>query len=447
MKKTLLVVAVVVAAGVGGYWLGARPALSPAPLDALASPAQAAYVCPMHAHIVQNHPGSCPICGMDLVALKEAGGDGARQIHVDTATQHKLGVRLAAAEQTPLTHDMPAYGTLVADESAVLRLTAHVDGILTRLHVSRPGQRIARGQLLFEVDSQEALGLQYEYIDILRRALPAMKMAEERRAQNREILARAQGPDAVAQAELGTRQSEEQLDSILQPMRRDRERLGLRLRQFGFDDALLAQLARSGQALNPVPVRARQACVVQQVLARAGMSVNAMTEVLQCVDPAQLWVEIALYPDQLAWVEEGDAVSLRFADGETARIPLKGLHPLLDEATRSLRVRLPLPPGRSRSIGEYVAVTLHSTPRDVLSVPKSAVMRSGRGDFVMRALDKGHFMPVEVTTGIETAERIAIRDGLEAGDQVAVNGQFLLDAAASLADTAQRMRVTPKPAP
>ena len=48
---------------------------------------------------------------------------------------------------------------------------------------------------------------------------------------------------------------------------------------------------------------------------------------------------------------------------------------------------------------------------------------------------------------IETAERIAIRDGLDEGDQVAVNGQFLLDAAASLADTAQRMRTTPKPAP
>lgn len=69
-----------------GVWLGARPAL--------ASPAQAAYVCPMHANIVQDHPGSCPSCGMDLVALKESGGEGARRIHVDTATQHKLGVRL-----------------------------------------------------------------------------------------------------------------------------------------------------------------------------------------------------------------------------------------------------------------------------------------------------------------------------------------------------------------
>jgi Cu(I)/Ag(I) efflux system membrane fusion protein len=75
------------------------------------------------------------------------------------------------------------------------------------------------------------------------------------------------------------------------------------------------------------------------------------------------------------------------------------------------------------------------------------VMRSGRGDFVMRALGKGHFMPAKVITGIETSELVAIRDGLAAGDQVAVNGQFLMDAAASIADTAQRMRATQTTAP
>jgi Cu(I)/Ag(I) efflux system membrane fusion protein len=49
-------------------------------------------------------------------------------------------------------------------------------------------------------------------------------------------------------------------------------------------------------------------------------------------------------------------------------------------------------------------------------------------------------MPVKVLTGIENAERVAIRDGLEEGDRVAVNGQFLLDAAASIADAAQRLK-------
>src|SRR5687767_3304649 len=37
-----------------------------------ASAASTQYYCPMHPQIVQDQPGSCPICGMDLV-LKETG--------------------------------------------------------------------------------------------------------------------------------------------------------------------------------------------------------------------------------------------------------------------------------------------------------------------------------------------------------------------------------------
>ena len=36
------------------------------------------YTCPMHPHVVQDHPGNCPECGMALrpVAAHEHGGEG-----------------------------------------------------------------------------------------------------------------------------------------------------------------------------------------------------------------------------------------------------------------------------------------------------------------------------------------------------------------------------------
>ena len=448
MKKTIALVLFTAAVAAGGFWLGSRQASAPrvsheaSSLPAIAPSAQT-YVCPMHTHIVQDHPGNCPICGMDLVLMKDADGAAAKQIHVDTATQQKLGVRLEKAAFATLTHDISVYGTLVPDEGAVLRITPNVSGLLTRLHVNRVGQRIERGQVLYELTSEDALALQYEFIDINKRAQPAMHMVMERRAQNRAILEQArksEDPTEIERAERSARESEQQLASILQPMRRDRERLALRLQQIGFTDAMLAYLLKTGQAHTTIQARAQHACVVQAVMARPGMTVDAMTEILHCVDPSSAQIELVLYPDQLDWVEEGDAVTLAFADGETVKTQLRGLHPLVDEATRTLRVRMPVTLGRAPRLGEYAQVTIHTNKREVLSVPKSAVIRTGRGDFVMRALDKGHFLPVKVVTGIETAERIAIRDGLDAGDQVAVNGQFLLDAAASIADTAQRMR-------
>lgn len=456
MKKTIpiLMVALLGLTGGGSYWIGQRQAAAPVTLDGLAPQTGAAaskhaYVCPMHPHIVQGQPGTCPLCGMDLTALKETQAVGASQVHVDAATRQKLGVRLARAELGTLTHDIATYGTLVSDEGAVQRIMPQVEGVLTRLHVSRAGQAVARGALLYELSSQEALNLQYEYIDILRRSIPAAQMAEARREQNRIAIEKAGAQDEPAreQAERGARQSEEQLQSILQPMKRDRERIGLSLRQIGFSDAMLERIATSGEALTQIPVHARQACVVQAVSAQPGMRIGAMSEILRCVDPSRVQIEVVLYPDQIGWVAEGDAVTAEFGEGGTIHIRLRGLHPLLDETGRTLRVRIPVAPEHAGLLGAYARVTLHTTSRRVLSIPKSALMRSGRGDYVMRALDRGHFLPVKVLTGIETGERVAIRDGLEAGDQVAVNGHFLIDAAASLADAAQRMRSGSSPAP
>ncbi len=452
MKKSVLVLLMVLAVGAGGVWVGLRMVSTPP--GSLAAPekpaklsAERTWVCPMHTHIIQDHPGSCPICGMDLVAMKDASTAAANQIYVDTATQQKLGVQTAHVEIAELTHDIAAYGTVMADESAVLRIGPSADGMLMRLFVNRPGQRVERGQLLYELSSQEALDLQYEYIDIQGRGASAYRMAEERRAQNRRALDEARDAAEREQAGRNAQQSEEQLASILRPLERDRERIGLRLMQIGFTDAMLDKLARDKQVLKTVPVRAQRACVVKEVVARPGMTVNHMSEILQCIDPSQSQIEIVLYADQLSWVEEGNALTLEFANGETLQTKLTGLHPLVDEATRTLKVRVPLAMKRPAKLGEYAKATLHTTPRQVLSVPKTAVMRSGRGDFVMQSLGNGHFMPMKVATGIESAERIAIREGLEAGDEVAVNGQFLLDAAASIADAAQRMRGAQPPAP
>ncbi|UCE89158.1 MAG: hypothetical protein JSW10_12825, partial [Pseudomonadota bacterium] len=33
------------------------------------------WVCPMHPQIARGEPGSCPICGMDLVAVEQEGAE------------------------------------------------------------------------------------------------------------------------------------------------------------------------------------------------------------------------------------------------------------------------------------------------------------------------------------------------------------------------------------
>jgi Cu(I)/Ag(I) efflux system membrane fusion protein len=430
----LLLVGIILGAG---YWLGQHNNGISLGSDSSSS-AKQAYICPMHSHIVQDHPGSCPICGMDLVPTGQT--EAGTQIHVDTATQQKFGVRLATAEQSSLAREIHTYATLTTDAGNTHRITPTVEGVLVKLYATRTGQRIAAGEPLYEIFSQELLQLQNEYVDYFKRRSQSLKSAEETRARNRQMLESMHGQDALGREEIdkGMRQSEDQINAMLQPMSRDGERITARLKLAGFTDATLQQLINKGRAQGVVTIRAPHACTVSEVSARGGMSVSAMTDLLTCAESGRAWLEVVFYPDQTNHVHEGDMLQVQFTDGESMQTKLTGLSAFAEGEARTLRARIPFKLNAGRQLGDYADVTLLSSPFTALSVPASAVIRTGRGNFVMRALENGHFMPQKVETGIANDDRIVIRDGLEAGNKVAVNGQFLLDAAASIADAAQR---------
>jgi len=67
-----------------------------------------------------------------------------------------------------------------------------------------------------------------------------------------------------------------------------------------------------------------------------------------------------------------------------------------------------------------------------VTIPRNALIRSGTEDRVVLALGEGRFAPRRVTAGAESGERVAIVEGLAAGEQVVVAGQFLIDSEANL---------------
>jgi Cu(I)/Ag(I) efflux system membrane fusion protein len=118
--------------------------------------------------------------------------------------------------------------------------------------------------------------------------------------------------------------------------------------------------------------------------------------------------------------------------------------PESDAATRTLRVRAELdnPRGELRPglLAQVRFVDLRQA--NALLVPSSAIIRGGEGDRVIVANAAGSFHIAPVTVGREEAQRSEILR-LEAGQQVVVSGQFLIDSEANLTGQLDRLRAAP----
>jgi membrane fusion protein, copper/silver efflux system len=134
-------------------------------------------------------------------------------------------------------------------------------------------------------------------------------------------------------------------------------------------------------------------------------------------------------------------VRLPARPGEVFEGEVDYLYPSLDPRTRTLRARLRFDnPGEAFRPDMFANVRIFAGPKDdVLSIPRQALIRTGRAERVIVALGEGRFRAVEVVAGMESGDWIEIREGLEEGDQVVVSGQFLIDSEASIQASALRM--------
>jgi Ni,Fe-hydrogenase III large subunit len=117
-----------VAAGVAELRrLFAQSAFSPeaADFDVDVIRTQTEYVCPMHPEVVRSEPGSCPICGMDLVPREAAGGDDPGAMgHAGHGTHHE-GMDHGAHEHHDGDHN--PHGETAHNEAAEHPAASHGD--------------------------------------------------------------------------------------------------------------------------------------------------------------------------------------------------------------------------------------------------------------------------------------------------------------------------------
>ncbi|MCW8899618.1 MAG: efflux RND transporter periplasmic adaptor subunit [Gammaproteobacteria bacterium] len=352
------------------------------------------WVAPMDATYRRDEPGKSPM-GMDLVPVYDEGGDGST-VKISPAVENNMGVRTAIVKRDKLWRRIDTVGYVGFDENKISHLHLRTKGWIEKLYVKSEGERVTKGQLLFEVYAPELVNAQEEYLQALR-------------SNNRGL----------------TSASQERLIAL------------------GISASQIKQLNKTRRVNQYVKVYARQDGIIAKLSIREGMFVTPSKLVMSLADLSSVWLLAEVFESQADWVRVGQSaeVTLSYLPGREWEGKVEYIYPSLDPKTRTLRVRLRFEnKDESLKPNMFAKVAIYGgAKREVITIPREALIRTGNDQRVIISVGDGGFQARKVTAGIESGEFIEIVQGLSEGDKVVTSGQFLIDSEASLKASIARM--------
>jgi membrane fusion protein, copper/silver efflux system len=209
-----------------------------------------------------------------------------------------------------------------------------------------------------------------------------------------------------------------------------------RLRLSGMTAGQIATLERTRKPIYATTIVSPVSGIVTRKLALEQQYVQQGEALLEVADLSKVWVEADVYEQQLPSVKLGDRVEITAAaiPNRTFTGTASFIVPVLEGATRTARVRIELAnPGLALKPDMYVNVRMIGAPAPAhIMVPASAVLDRGQSQFVWVETRPGAYEPRQVTTGGRHGEAVVIASGLNEGENVVVEGGFLLDSEARL---------------
>ena len=412
----------------------------------------------MHPQIRMPEPGQCPICAMDLIPVVAEGvADelGPRQIRLSATARKLASIQVASVQRRFVPVETRLVGKIAVDETRRRYITAWIPGRIDRLYVDYTGIPVRKGDHMAYLYSPELLSAQEELIQALK--------AEEQLRSNE------------AGAIGGT--ARQTVDAARE-----------KLRLWGLKPGQIAEIERKRRPSDHLTIHAPAGGVVIEKHLSEGAYVQTGTRIYTIADLSQVWLELDAYESDLVWLRYGQEMEFETEAEPGARFKgrIAFISPVLDEVTRTVKVRVNVPNADSRlkpgmfaravvraeaaadgrvmdpdlagkwispmhpeivkdgpgtcdicgmplvkaeSLG-YVSVAA-AEQEAPLVVPASAVLTTGRRAVVYVAVpaNEGVFEGREIVLGPRAGEYYLVKEGLLEGERVVVNGSFKVDSA------------------
>jgi len=410
------------------------------------------WTCGMHPQVIQDHPGECPICHMELTPLKSTvstTNSGERKVKywwdpmlgpssisdkpgksamgmdlvpvydddvaveagvvIDPVIVQNMGVRTATVIQGPLRRMIRAVGVLKEVEPNRHDVSLRVSGWIEKLFANTEGIHVRKGDPLFELYS------------------PQLQVAAEELISARRAVESAPKDDQFPSRTVQT---------FYEAARQ-------KLLNLGVDEQQADRISRLDSAPKTITFTSPITGHITEQMIVEGSAVNAGERIFRIVDHSTLWLDAQIPESLIPFIQlqQNASASIDAMPGQVFEGKVTFIHPHVDPETRTAMIRLAIPnPSMTLKPAMYATVLITSElAADALLVPREAIIDTGTRQIAFLSLGKGHFEPRQVRMGsMGEDDRVQILDGLAPGDTVVTSGQFLLDAESRLKEAIQK---------
>jgi len=332
---------------------------------------------------------------------------------IETAERTGLTIRQANAAQSAPLVESPA--EIVFDETKTMVLTTTIPSLVTRWLV-QPGQEVSKGTPLAKLTSPEIPEMKAKYLE----AHASWVLLSKRHERNRELFDK----------ELISISAFEDIETEFAMARAHLTGLKGMLRSAGLSDADLDKITDGNSIDQEFFIYAPEDGIIIERIATPGQLLEEGRPLAIIGNPSALWIEARVREDQVRFFSIGDRIEFS-SDGSsfkscTGRIIW--IAQFLDRDTRTITVRAEIEAASDfLHSGEFGRITLeNSTGKEIVLVPKNAVQWEGCCNvvFVKERVDR--FRPRKVRIEPGSNGYYKITEGLNAGEEIVVDGSFLL---------------------